>query len=970
MSLQSPAILIKKVLVVLTWVFPLLVSHISLAQVNLQEGGLPFITNYGASTYHAGIQNFDIVQDELGRIFVANNLGLLEFDGKNWFRYGLNNTKVRSAFVSKDNRIFVGSQGDFGFLEANGQGKLEYTSLADSLPSPVRDFDETWKVFGSGESVYFCTFERIYVYHGQGLDVIDPGKRLDISFQVANQVITQLVGEGLFEVNLEGLNPIRNGNFFKDKRVSTILPFDQNTWLVSTFSHGLFLYDGNVRPFPLQGNFWKNEYLINYSTRLKNGNIALATQNAGLFVIDKEGKLLNHLDKDAGLMDLTINYIFEDSQQGLWLAMNNGVARVDLFSPFSVIDDRMGLEGSGYAAVKVGDDVFLGTNNGLFLWKEDQIIPISGTEGQVYSIQNIRGEIILNHHNGTFSIQSNKAIPISTVQGAWIVKAHPKNPDFYIQGTYTGLSLFKKVGGRLQFIQKIKGFEESSRVMEFDGTTLWVAHGYKGVYRITLSEDLGTVLESKLYNSAHGFPNDVLINVFKAADRLLFTANGGIYQFDQEKERVLPMDEFNSLFGYGTVMADLESDALGNIYFIEQSRLGIIRFQKNRQLSLHYSPFNKLKRLWNDDLANVLVLDEQHILIGAKQGFIHYDPQKDQVKPNQTKVFFREIRNDGELENLLYSGHGTISGLSQGGEVSSFPYSQNSFTFDFGSPHFESGEEIQYQYRLQNYDVDWSDWSTDSRKEYTNLPEGEYVFSVRAKTIFDEVTEPIEYSFTIRPPFYRSVVAYMVYASLIGALLFLAFKWVDKRYKKQTLVLQQEKFKALQQKDDVIESITQRSEEEIVRLKNAQLQSEIDFKNQELTSSAMNLIQKNKLLSTIKNSLKSLTNDSLSSEMQTQLNRLVRSIDKDLEGVENWSAFAENFDQVHGKFITRLKEHFPELTAQEIKFSAYIRMNLNTKEIANLLGISVRGVEIGRYRVRKKLGLSRQDSLSDFLLRF
>lgn len=970
MSLQSPAILIKKVLLVLTGVLPLLVAHISLAQVNLQEGGLPFITNYSASSYHAGIQNFDIVQDELGRIFVANNLGLLEFDGKNWFRYGLNNTKVRSAYVGKDNRIFVGSQGDFGFLEADDQGKLQYASLADSLPFPVRDFDETWKVFGSGESVYFCTFERIYVYNGKGLEVIDPGKRLDISFQVANQVISQLVGEGLFEVSLEGLNPIRNGDFFKDKRVSSILPFDQNTWLVSTFSHGLFLYDGNVRPFPLQGNFWKNEFLVNYSTRLKNGNIALATQNAGLFVIDKEGKLLNHLDKDAGLMDLTINYIFEDTQQGLWLAMNNGVARVDLFSPFSVIDDRMGLEGSGYAALKVGNEVFLGTNNGLFLWKESQIIPISGSAGQVYSVQNIGGEVILNHHNGTFSIQSNKAIPISTVQGAWIVKAHPKNPDYYIQGTYTGLTLFKKVGGRLQFIQKIKGFEESSRVMEFDGTTLWVAHGYKGVYRITLSEDLGTVLESKLYNSAHGFPNDVLINVFKAADRLLFTANGGIYQFDQEKESFSPMDEFNSLFGYGTVMADLESDALGNIYFIEQSRLGIIRFQKNRQLSLHYSPFNKLKRLWNDDLANVLVLDEQHILIGAKQGFIHYDPQKDQVKPNQTKVFFREIRNNGELENLLYSGHGAISGLQQGGDISSFPYAQNSFTFDFGSPHFESGEELQYQYRLQNYDIDWSDWSNDTRKEYTNLPEGEYVFSVRAKTIFDEVSEPIEYSFTVKPPFYRSFMAYLVYAILVCALFFLAFRWVDKRYKKQTIVLQQEKFRALQQKDDVIESITQRSEEEIVRLKNAQLQSEIDFKNQELTSSAMNLIQKNKLLSTIKNSLKSLTNDSITPEMQAQLNRLVRSIDKDLEGVENWSAFAENFDQVHGKFITRLKESFPELTAQEIKFSAYIRMNLNTKEIANLLGISVRGVEIGRYRVRKKLGLARQDSLSDFLLRF
>jgi DNA-binding CsgD family transcriptional regulator len=201
-------------------------------------------------------------------------------------------------------------------------------------------------------------------------------------------------------------------------------------------------------------------------------------------------------------------------------------------------------------------------------------------------------------------------------------------------------------------------------------------------------------------------------------------------------------------------------------------------------------------------------------------------------------------------------------------------------------------------------------------------------------------------------------------------MVFLTFMWLDKRYKKQTLELEKENIHALREKDDVIESITLRSEEEIIRLKNAQLQSEIDFKNQELTSSAMNLIQKNKLLSTIKNSLKTLATEELNPEMGTQLNRLVRSIDKDLEGAENWSAFAESFDQVHGKFITRLKESFPELTPQEVKFSAYIRMNLNTKEIANLLGISVRGVEIGRYRVRKKLGLTRQDNLTNFLLRF
>ena len=933
-------------------------------------GGVPFVTNYSALTYRAGIQNFDIVQDDLGRVYVANNLGLLEFDGNEWSRYGLSNTKVRAAYIGDQGRIFVGSQADFGFLEPNAQGQLSYVSLADSLPAAVRDFDETWKIFGVDDLIYFCTFQRIYVYNGTDLSVIDAGKRLDISFQVGNQLITQITGEGLFDVTASGMELLPNGAFFKDKRVSNILLYEQGKWLISTFSHGLFLYDGNSIPFPMQGNFWKNEYLINYSARLNNGTIALATQNAGLFVIDKSGNLLTQVDKQRGLMDLTINYIYEDSQEGLWLAMNNGIARVDLLSPFSLVDDRMGLEGSGYAAVKVGQKVYMGTNNGVFVWEDGSVAKVLGTEGQVYSIQSIRGEVILNHHNGTFAVQGNRATPISTVQGAWILKEHPKKPDFYVQGTYTGLSLFKKEQGKLQFVQQIKGFSESSRVMEFDGTTLWVAHGYKGLFRITLSEDLTKVVESKLYTSAQGFPTDDLINVFRVTDRLIFTANGGIFQFDAQKDRFVPLNAFNDLFGYGTVMADVESDALGNLYFIEQSRLGILRQQKNRQLSLHYSPFNKLKRLWNDDLANVVVLDDRHILIGGKQGFIHYNPEKDQAKPFLPKVFFREIRNDGLEARVIYSGHGSLATISSMPENTRFSYSQNSFFFDFGSPHCESGSDLQYQFMLVNYDQDWSEWSTENKKEYTNLREGDYEFTVRAKTIFDEVSDPVTYTFTVRPPFYRSIFAYFVYSILLGGMVFLTFMWLDKRYKKQTLELEQENFHALRQKDDVIESITLRSEEEIIRLKNAQLQSEIDFKNQELTSSAMNLIQKNKLLNTIKNALKTLATEELNPEMGTQLSRLVRSIDKDLEGAENWSAFAESFDQVHGKFITRLKESFPELTPQEVKFSAYIRMNLNTKEIANLLGISVRGVEIGRYRVRKKLGLSRQDNLTNFLLRF
>ncbi len=257
--------------------------------------------------------------------------------------------------------------------------------------------------------IYFCTFKRIFRFENEKLVSIASDRRLDISFKVNNQILTQIPGLGLHVLETEGFQLLRNGDFFADKRVSNVLPFDQNQWLISTFGHGLFVYDGEIKPFPLSSDYWKNEFLINYSLRLKNGNIALGTQNAGLFVLSPTGKLILHLDKKSGLADLTINYIFEDGSGGIWLAMNNGVARVDLNSPFSVIDDKMGLAGSGYAALKVGQVVYLGTNNGLFIFQNGKIRLVPGTEGQVYSIQQIQGKIILGHHNGTFLIE--KEIP-------------------------------------------------------------------------------------------------------------------------------------------------------------------------------------------------------------------------------------------------------------------------------------------------------------------------------------------------------------------------------------------------------------------------------------------------------------------------------------------------------------------------------------------------------------------------------
>lgn len=937
-----------------------------------QEGtinGLPFIQNYGPEEYNGGIQNWSIIHHQSGLLYVANNMGLLEYDGHAWERYTVpNRTKVRSLFIDSEQKVYVGSQRDFGYFSPNDMGELVYQSLADSLPPNYRDFDETWKIYGKDNLVYFCTFSEIFVYDGSDLEIVTSEFPLEVSFFHNNMLYTQEWGKGLSKLQGGQLNLVMNGEFFKDKRISNIFNYDNKQWLISTFDNGLFTYDnGSITPLKVDNRLDLKRLIVNYATRLTNGQIALGTQNGGLIIIEKDGTLINRIDQSTGLRDRTVNFIYEDLQDNLWLTLNNGISRVDLNSPFTLINERMDLSGSGYATLSTPEGVYLGTNNGLYLFKDGKANFIEGTAGQVYSIQKIGARLFIGHHNGPMEVIGQASKLLYNEKGAWVFKRHPNKPNVVIEGTYLGLNRFNLNESSAEDFIKIGGFSESSRIMEFDDDYLWVTQGYKGAFRLKLNESLTAIEEVKLYNSQNGFPSDLLINVYKINNRLIFTSESGFYQYNRATDAFEPMETFNKLLGTESSMVDMETDEIGNIYFIEGDKLGVLKPKGGFDYDISTESFNKIRSLLNDDLGNINVIDNDNILIGAREGFIHYTRSKDVPKNDSFSVLFRSIRNSGKNSSLVHHGHATGNSSS---DPSKFKFSQNSFSFGFAAPHFESSGQVHYQFKLDNYDEQWSDWTLSNFKEYTNLREGKYNFSVRAKNIFDQETEAISYQFQISPPIYRTAVAYTFYGLGTLILLFTGFKTLDTRHKRNAQELEDVKNREIEEKESQIEHITLKSEEEIIKLKNEKLTTEVGLKSQALTSSAMNLIQKNQLLNQIKNTLKNINKELEDKQHVTQLNRIVKSIDRDLASGEEWGQFKDNFDQVHGNFVTRLKEAYPGLTPQELRFSAYIRMNLNTKEIANLLNISVRGVEIGRYRVRKKLSLERKDNLSDFILRF
>ena len=929
------------------------------------QTGFPFIYNYGSEDYFAGIQNWDITQDVNGRIYVANNFGLLVFNGKNWQLVNTaDGTKLRSVLAIKD-RIYAGYQKDFGYYHANDQGELVFVSLAQSLSPAYRDFDEIWKIYTIDDVIYFCGFDFIFKFENEEIQTLAPKGNLEISYPFQKELYIQASNIGLTRLYNNEFELVKNGEFFNTKRISGLIPYDKNKLLISTFNNGLFLHsDDGIEEFKVESSFPLNSSIINAMIRLRNGDIALGTQNNGLLIIDKAGQVKTHLNKSRGLLDNTINSMFEDSQGNLWLSLNNGISRVEIPIPYSKIDFRAGVNGAGYAANQTTQGLFLGTNNGLYLMNNGQTEFIQGSEGQVYSIQEIDQHIFIGHNNGPMVIENKRARLLDDEKGAWLFRAIPDRTNEYLIGSYLGLRKLTFTNNQWT-IKKVTGFDESSRVMHFQGDELWVTQGYKGAFKLSFSNDYTEVTKIGLYNSNKGFPTDLLINVFDIGNQLIFGSESGVFEYNSKTDRFERIAAFDEALGGNISLVDLDTDELGNIYYIASNQIGKLTPKIGSGFHHETSSFNLIMNLWNNDLGNIQVLSSEEILIGAREGFIHYQANQSNQIDDDFQIQFSSIQLNNSTDSILYAGFGEINNQSL-----TIPFRMNNISFDYSATHFASEGQMEYSYKIDDFGEDWSPWTKDSKQSFTNLYEGDYSFQVKARNVYGKESNIVSYQFKIRPPIYRTKAAYSFYVLGSFALLFLGFKTLDYRFKKEKAILEDSKNKVISEKEAEIKSVSEKSEAEIMQLKNDKLSTELKLKNQALTSSAMNLIQKNQLLNQIKNTLKSLSDDDQEKATKTKLQRIVKSIERDLSSSEEWEQFEEHFDQVHGQFITRLKQAFPNLTPQELKFSAYLRMNLNTKEMANLLNISVRGVEIGRYRVRKKLGLERSDNLSDFILRF
>ncbi|MBV6439225.1 MAG: hypothetical protein EPGJADBJ_00864 [Saprospiraceae bacterium] len=950
---------------------------ICVAGTNAQSVNLgnPPVLNFSKKNYKAGTQTWEIAQDNRGVVWFGNNDGLIEFDGTHWRLYPLDNgTIVRSVQASGDGKIYVGGQGDFGYFAPDAQGRMDFHSLKPLIPEGGQHFTDVWDVLVRDDGVFFRTDHQVFRYWDQRVTTLFPtGKSLLFMGEWKGKLLVQ-DGEFLLYVFENGsLRPLDNPRAFRNGRISSVLSLHPDTTLVTTIGDGIFFFSGNAfEPWQTQDDAFLRTNRIFCASLLNDGKIALGTSLNGVVTLDRQRRIFHHLNKKSGLQNNSVLSLLATPGGSLWLGLDNGIDFVDLSSPFSAFFPDGELQGTGYTARIFDGKIYFGTNSGLYAtdWKnyyapgeKYKFAPVRNSEGQVWSLNELGGALLMGHHEGAFDISGLDARKLTRLQGVW--RFVPLAPGIAVAGHYNGLATFKKTPAGWVFDSTLTGLTESSRILAKDAQgDIWMAHPYRGIYRIRVHPDRHEA-ESTFFNARNGLPSDLSNHLFQLGDQVVFTGEHGIFRFDKAQERFLPDDNFNEIFGEKTRVRYLRQDNAGNIWYATDHETGVLRVETSTlEKKIRKIPIPELTDKLTGGFQFILPVDGHNVFIATGQGFIHFNPSAYMPKDSVIRLVLQEIRLKKESDSLLFGGH-AAPGVPF--PDITLPSDQNTLTFAFSATDYPGGEFVRYAHFLEGADRGWSEWHAEPDLTFSNLHPGKYTLHVKARNQHGVESRPLSVSFRIMPPWYASPVAYGFYTLALLALGAGVIYRQNKRFEQEKQDLQTQH----QQREEQHQLQARRSEEAIIRLQNEKLEAEVNHKTQELASATMHLVQKNEILNSIKDTLEKLKRKvAAAPDLNAELGRIIKMLEHDLSMDADWEHFSHNFDQVHSDFLKRLGEQYPHLSPNDYKLCAYLRINLSSKEIASLMNISVRGVEASRYRLRKRLGLDTETNLTEFLMRF
>jgi ligand-binding sensor domain-containing protein len=961
------------------YVLLLLVSVRCFAQTNNTAGGYA-IRHYGVKSFGMHPRNFFITQDKREVMYFGNAYGLLEYDAKNWRGINLpNGNSGLSLCLTAHDTMYVGGFNELGYLKPDTSGLLVYTSLYDKIPKAKQFNRDIQNILEAPEGVVFHSELGLHVFKNNTFKTVEPsvkGNLFTYIQKIQASIYVQEKGRGLSLLRNNQLELIPGGEVFKNHTIKEILPYSNQRLLIVT-ANAMFIFDQqSLTPLKGNANGILRQQQITHAIQQPDGNLLVTTYNNGFYMINASGDVIKHICIENGLPDNTINYAYIDKRGALWLALDNGIAYLEINTPFSFVGTDAGIQGMGYAAAVFDNKLYVGTSQGLYYtsageYTEKKFYPVKGIKGQIWNLSVMDNTLLCCQTDHTYQVTGDQAHLIAGSkdnEGHWKIAPLKGKPGYAIKGTYLGFQLYTLEKGQWKFSHKLEGFEESCRIFEEDEKgNIWVCHGNKGVYKVILSQDLARVASAENWSLLKGFKPDYFNFISIINHHLVFAADDGVFKLDESKQAFIKDTELEKIIGPDRFISRIVQYEDHNIWAFNWEDVNLYRFIATDQYKAQETVFKKIAGELVGSYEFILPVTTGLAIIGSQEGFTFFNLNETVEKNKNYQVLIRKVEANFKNDSLLYGGTELLKNLSP-----TLPYDFNGLRISYSAVFYENPEKISYQYALTtkgDAPLQWSGWTNNTQVDFSNLLEGSYVFHVRSKNIYEQLSEECIYSFRILPPWYRSWWAYTFYliALVIGFLILYRYVRIRFHKQKEKLELQKQKELLILEQKHITENL--QTEKELIALRNAKLEADMVLKNNELASLATTVTQKTEFLSQLKDKLEIIHKDPENTG-QNVFKEVIKTIDQDLDFDDNWSKFQIHFDELHHNFLHRLREKYPKLNPSWLLLCAYIRMNKSNKEIAALMNISVSGVEKRKYRLREKLGMEGEDRLSDFIATF
>ena len=753
----------------------LLLTSLMLSQYKVDsiELGNPYIQNYGPDDFQGHMQNWSITQDGNGFIYASNGDGILEYDGESWRFIPLaDSNAVRTIAVDANNVKWIGADRELGYLEPDSLGFLQFKSLKNKIPPAHPLAASVWNVFVVRDGIVFRGGDTIYLWKNDNFQIVPNTERIHTGFQVGEDLFFRLYDKGLYQLIDNSLQLIPGGDIFKDLRVYAILPFKDNSLLLGTRDSGLFLYDGaSVKRFHSEVDDYIVKNRLYGGLKLPDSTYAFATLRGGLIFMDEKGKRIRTITVKNGLLNDEVYGICLDNRNGLWLSLQTGISYIEHLQPYTFFDEKLGVEGTVDAIVRHKGTLYVATYAGLFRGEYSSIdgsygfVRIDTINSGCASLLSVEDSLIVLTDDGTLLINDGAIKKINNVKGVTAYRSQ-KNPNRIFIGHKEGLStLYFSEGEWHNESHFPQIHEEPISITEDKNGMLWLGTRLEGTIEIEFSEAVENLWKRNpenmvihRYNKQNGLP-DGWNKVYAIDGQLLVTANseiGRLFLFDTEKNTFFKPIQFGKRFG-------LDSLDVYPLAVQSDARHILLKSNPHKGKSYRFSAFKDtrtegytVQQIHDEQFKDndEVFWDNRNILWLGAEEVIKYDMRLTPTHNPPFKTYLRKVQVG--QDSVIFGGVGMPK------KELILAYSNNALSFQFAAPLFENRSGNSYQHFLNGFDKEWSGWAVGTKKEYTNISEGDYQFMVRAKDAFGAISEPGVFNFEVLPPWYRTWWAYLL----------------------------------------------------------------------------------------------------------------------------------------------------------------------------------------------------------------